>query len=210
MCSHSNESSGDLSRSSLEDPTTLAEVFEQYRPRLRKMIKLRLDRRLQGRVDPSDVLQEAYLEIARRAPELKERPEMPLFLWLRMMTGQKLLEFHRRHLGAQLRDVRREITLYSGPLPQASSVSLAAYLLGHLTSASQVAQRAELQIKLQESLNNLDPIDREVLTLRHFEELTNTEVAQVLGLAKNAASNRYVRALARLREVLEEIPGFFD
>jgi len=111
------------------------------------MVKLRLDRRLQGRVDPSDILQEAFIEIARRAPEQAEKPEMPLFLWLRLMTGQKLLEFHRRHLDAQQRDVRREVTLHAGPMPQASSISLAAYLIGHLTSCSETVQRAEQQLK---------------------------------------------------------------
>ena len=135
---------------------------------------------------------------------------MPLFLWLRLMTGQKLLEIHRRHLGAQQRDVRREVTLYAGAMPEASSVSLAAFLLGRNPSPSENARRVELQLKLQEVLNSLEPIDREVLVLRHFEQLTNNETAQVLGLSKNAASNRYVRALARLRATLAEIPGFLD
>lgn len=156
------------------------------------------------------MLQEAYLEIARRATEQAQLQEMPLSLWLRMMTGQKLLEFHRRHLGAQQRDVRREVTLYAGAMPEASSVSLAAFLLGPNPSPSESARRAELQLKLQEMLNSLESIDREVLVLRHFEQLTNNEVVQVLGVSKNAASNRYVRALARLRAVLTEVPGFLD
>lgn len=210
MSCQSNDSSDQLAGLTSWKPDDLAQIFEHFRPRLRRMVKLRLDRRLQGRVDPSDVLQEAFMEIARRAPEQAKKPEMPLFLWLRLMTGQKLLEFHRRHLDAQQRDARREVTLHAGPLPQASSLSLAAYLLGHFTSCSEAAQRAELQLKLQEALNSMEAIDREVLTLRHFEELTNNEVAEVLGIAKNTASNRYVRALGRLREVLLEIPGFLD
>jgi RNA polymerase sigma-70 factor (ECF subfamily) len=135
---------------------------------------------------------------------------MPFFLWLRFLTGQQLLMVHRRHLGAKIRDVGQEVSLYRGALPQASSVSLAAQLLGRITSPSLAAVRAEMQLKLQEVLNGMDPLDREVLTLRHFEALNNGETAAVLGIQKAAASNRYVRALRRLKEVLSTMPGFFD
>jgi RNA polymerase sigma-70 factor, ECF subfamily len=198
-----------LRRASAGDQQALAELFGRHRDRLRRMVRLRLDRRLQGRVDPSDVLQEAYLDLARRAPEYAAEPKMPFFLWLRLLTGQRLLAVHRQHLGAQMRDAGQEVSLYRGALPQASSVSLAAQLLGRLTSPSQAAVRAELQIKLQEALNLLDPLDREVLALRHFEELSNNETAAVLGLQKAAASNRYVRALKRLKDLLAGMPGFF-
>jgi RNA polymerase sigma-70 factor (ECF subfamily) len=129
---------------------------------------------------------------------------------LRLLTGQRLLIIHRQHLRVKMRDVGHEVSLYQGALPQASSASLAAQLLGHLTSPTQAAVRAELQVKLQEALNSMDPLDREVLTLRHFEELSNSEVATILGLQKSAASNRYVRALRRLKDVLSCMPGFFD
>ena len=191
------------------DAQALAELFGRYRSRLRRMVALRLDRRLQGRLDPSDVLQEAYLDIARRAPECADQPDLPFYLWLRFLTGQKLLELHRKHLGVQARDAGREIALHRGALPQASSVSLAARLLGRLTSPSLAAVRAEMQLKLQEALNGMDALDREVLTLRHFEELSNNETAAVLGLSKAAASNRYVRALKRLKEILSAMPGVF-
>ena len=191
------------------DDRALAEVFQEHRPRLRQMVLLRLDRRLQGRVDPSDILQEAFLDIARRAPEYAARRDMSFFLWLRMMTAQKLLEAHRRHLGAQQRDAGREISLFQGPLPEVSSELLASQLLGRYSSASQAAMRAEQQAKLEEILNGLETIDREILTLRHFEELTNGEVAQLLGLSKSAASNRYVRALKRLKDELARSSGNF-
>ena len=196
-----------LRRAGAGDPHALAELFARYRSRLRRMVRLRLDRRLQGRVDPSDVLQEAQLEIFRRAAEYAADPRVPPFLWLRLITGQRLSALHRRHLGAQKRNAGQEIALHRGPLPQATSLSLAEMLLGRLTSPTQAAQRAEVRLMLQEALNGMDPIDREVLTLRHFEELTNTEVAQALGLTKTAASNRYIRALERLREALAGIPG---
>src|SRR5262249_38597837 len=137
-------------------------------------------------------------------------PSLPLFLWLRWLTGQRLLIVHRQHLKTKMRDVGQEVSLHRGALPQASSVSLAAQLLGRLTAPSLAAMRAEMPLRLQEALNGMDPLDREVLTLRHFEELTNGETARVLGIQKSAASNRYVRALERLREVLSGMPGFFN
>ena len=196
-----------MRRAGAGDPHALAELFARYRDRLRRMVRLRLDRRLQGRVDPSDVLQEAQLEITRRAAEYAADPRVPPFLWLRLITGQRLTALHRRHLGAQMRSAGQEIALHRGPIPQATSLSLAEMLLGRLTSPTQAAQRAEVRLSLQEALNGMDPLDREVLTLRHFEELSNAEVAQVLGLSKTAASNRYIRALERLREALAGIPG---
>ena len=210
MSGDANDTGELVRRAGSGDAQALAELFAHYRDRLRHMVRLRLDRRLQGRVDPSDVLQDAYLDLARRLPEYVAKPTMPFFLWLRLLTGQRLLMIHRQHLGTQMRDVGHEVSLYSGPLPQASSASLAAHLLGRLTTPSQAAIRAEMQIRLQEALNQMDPIDREVLTLRHFEELSNSETAAVLGIQKAAASNRYVRALKRLREALASIPGFFD
>jgi RNA polymerase sigma-70 factor (ECF subfamily) len=183
-------------------------LFAHYRDRLRRMVRLRLDRRLYGRLDPSDVLQEAYLDFARRFPEYARAPSVPLYLWLRSLTGQKLIDLHRRHLGAKMRDAGQEVSLYRGALPQASSVSLANQLLGRLTSPSVAAIRAETQIRVQEALNSMDPLDREVLTLRHFEMLSNDETAEVLGISKKAASKRFVRALERLQDILTLLPGF--
>ncbi len=199
-----------LARLEAGDERVVNELFTRYRERLRQMVRLRLDRRLQGRIDASDVLQEAYLEVARRAREYVARPTMPPFLWMRFLTAQKLLELHRHHLGARMRDAAQELSLCHRATPQASSVSLAEMLMGRLTSPTLAARRAEMQQKLQEVINSLDPLDREVVALRHFEELSNSEVAQVLGLSKTAASNRYIRALARLKEMLEGIPGFIE
>jgi RNA polymerase sigma-70 factor (ECF subfamily) len=174
------------------------------------MVTLRLDRRLQGRLDPSDILQEAYLDVARRADEYAGRMDMSFFVWLRLVTGQKLLEMHRRHLGAQRRDAGREISLQGSPLPAVSSQLLASQFVGQLSTASQAAMRAEQQARLEQLLNSLEPVDREILTLRHFEELSNKEVAEVLNMSKTAASNRYIRALKRLKDLLAGTPGFFQ
>ena len=186
------------------DPSTeLADVFQQNRERLHQMIRLRLHPRLQGRLDESDVLQEAFLDASRRLGEYVENPAVPLFIWLRSLTLQRLTDLHRLHLGAKQRNAAREISLHSGPLPEASSISLAAQLVGQLTSASNAAIRAETQVRVQAALNLMEPVDREVLALRHFEMLTNEEVAHVLELKKSAASNRYIRALQRMKVVLE-------
>jgi RNA polymerase sigma-70 factor, ECF subfamily len=208
MTDHANNVDDLMTRAAAGDQEALAQVFAQYRERLRQMVRLRLDRRLQGRLDPSDVLQEAYLDFARRLPEYAQDQSMPFYLWLRFLTGQRLIDLHRQHLGAKMRDAGQEVSLYRGALPHASSVSLAAQLLGRLTSASRAAIRAETQIHIQEALNSMDPLDREVLTLRHFESLSNEETAAVLGIKKSAASNRYIRALKRLKEILARVPGF--
>jgi RNA polymerase sigma-70 factor (ECF subfamily) len=171
------------------------------------MVALRLDRRLQSRIDPSDVIQEAYIDAARRLAEYARNPEMPFFLWLRFLTGQRLLEQHRRHLGAKARDASREISLYRGAFPETTTAHLAAHFLGKLTTPSQAAVRLEQKIRLQDALNSLEPVDREILALRHFEQLTNGEAAAVLGLDKSAASKRYTRALVRLKDVLLAMQG---
>jgi RNA polymerase sigma-70 factor (ECF subfamily) len=192
------------------DREALGKLFTQYRPRLRQMIRLRLDRRLQGRVDPSDVLQETFIDVCGRSDEYFKKEKMPFFLWLRSMAGRRLTNTHREHLGTQMRDAGHEVSLYAGALPQATSLSLAAQLVGRLTSVSHAAMRAELQLRLQEVLNGMEPIDREVLALRHFEELSNNETAEVLGIHKAAASNRYTRAMTRLYEILAGIPGLLE
>ena len=191
------------------DETALTQLFYRYRNPLKQMVRLRLSRQLQGRVDDSDILQEAFLEAAQRFPDyLADRP-LPFFLWLRHITGEKLIDAHRRHLGAQMRDAAQEVSLHRGPMPAASSGSLAAQLLGQLTSPSQAAIKAETRLRVQEVLNGMDPLDREILALRHFEQFTNAEVAETLEMNESTASSRYLRALKRLKDELSQYPGFF-
>lgn len=187
------------------DQPALSELLSRYRERLKRMVHLRLSRRLQGRVDDSDVLQESYLEIARRLPDYVRDPKLPFFLWLRHMTGLKLIEFHRRHLGTQARDAEREISLHRGGLPEADSISLAAQLLGQISTPSQAAIKAEQRLAVQQALAGMDEIDREVLALKHFEQLSTSEIAEVLGMSKAGAGSRYLRAIKRLREVLSQL-----
>ena len=205
-----NDDQALLERAIAGDESALAALFDGYRDRLRRMVRLRLDRRLQRRIDSSDVLQEAHLEVARRAREYLEQRTMPPYLWFRFLTSQALLALHRHHFGSRKRDPAQEVSLRPQGPPQATSISLAEMLLGRLTSPTIAARRAEMQLRLQELLNTMEPLDREVVALRHFEELSNSETARVLGLEKTAASNRYIRALKRLKEALATIPGFFE
>jgi RNA polymerase sigma-70 factor (ECF subfamily) len=208
MTDDSSELSDLLQQAAGGDQQAIQELFARHRDRLKRMVHLRLSRRLQGRIDDSDVLQEAYLEASRRLQEYVAAPRLPFYLWLRHLTGLKLAEVHRRHLGTQLRDTDREVTLHRGGLPAADSASLAALLLGTATTPSQAAMRAETCLQVQEALNSMDPIDREVLVLKHFEQLSTRKIAQVLGLSKAGAGSRYLRALKRLRAILAHIPGF--
>jgi len=182
-------------------------LFAQHRTQLKRLVRLRLHPRLSKRIDESDVVQEALLDAAQHVHEFRNDGSMPFFLWLRQITLHKLLDLHRRHLGAARRNVRLEVPLHGGLLPSATSASLAAQLLAGLASPSSAAAKAETQRLVQEALQSMDPIDREVLVLRHFERLNNCEAAQVLEIGASACSNRYVRALGRLKKIVKQIPG---
>src|SRR5262249_8791602 len=189
------------------DRQALTDLFQRHRGRLRRMVELRMDARLQGRVDASDVLQDAFLDAATHLNTFLHGSELPAFLWLRLVVGQRLSIYHRRHLGTKMRDVGQEVSPYRAPLPQTSSAALASMLLGRLTSPSHAAIRAEQVLQVQEALNALDPLDREVVALRHFEELSRAETAQVLGITEEAGAKRYMRALRRLKAILAARPG---
>lgn len=186
----------------------LADALAEHAPRLRAIIQLRVDPRLSSRLDADDVLQEAFLEAHKRLARYLSDPVVPVFVWLRGVVLDTLIDFHRRHLGAQMRDAGQEVSLMTPRWPDASSAALAAYLAGSLTSPSQAAMREETARQIDCALSEMDEVDREVLILRHFEQLTNDEVAAVVGVKKAAASRRYMRALARFRNVVLAIPGF--
>jgi RNA polymerase sigma-70 factor (ECF subfamily) len=196
-----------ISEASTGNKEAWGTLLAMHRERLRRTVALRIDQRLQGRVDPSDVIQEACMDATRDLDQYLQNPVLPFYLWLRLLTCTRLAKTHRYHLGTQMRDAAREISLYRGTTPEASSAALAAQLLGRDTRPSEAAMRAELKLQLQEALNSMDPIDREVLALRHFEQLSNAEAAQVLGIKEAAAGKRYIRALERLRDILVSMPG---
>ncbi len=184
-----------LQRARQGDREAINSLLETHRPRLVRMVRCRLDPRLYGRVDDSDVIQDAYIEAARRMDEYFESPRAPFFLWLRSLAGYKLLETHRRHLGVKARTAAREISIYGGPLPEATTTRLAEKLLGRISTPSQLASRAEMKVHLQEALNQMEPLDREAIALRHFEHMSNAEAAMALNLSEAAASSRYLRAM---------------
>ncbi|MDD4269668.1 MAG: sigma-70 family RNA polymerase sigma factor [Pirellulales bacterium] len=181
----------------------VAEMFARYREKLLRMITLRLDGRLLSKVDGEDVLQEAFLISARRIGDYLQEPAVPFFVWLRQITSQVLVDIHRRYLGAQMRDVRQELAFHRADGAGASSASLVAHLPDSLTSPSQCAVRSELVAEMHAALRKLAEPDREVLVLRHLEALSNSEVAEILGIDKYAASKRYLRALARLQSAMD-------
>lgn len=202
------DESSDLSRRLMNgEADALAELFSQHRERLWRLVHFRLDQRLTGRIDPEDILQEAYLAAAKRIRHYRDDSPASEFLWLRMIVSQTMIDVHRHHLGVLMRDARCEISIHGNMFPQATSMSMASQLVGHFTSPSKVAMRAELSEQLSEAIAEMDAMDQEILALRHYEELTNNEVATVLGIQVNAASMRYVRALKRLQEVFSRFPG---
>jgi RNA polymerase sigma-70 factor, ECF subfamily len=181
-------------------------LFDRHKERLRRTVRLRLDGRLLGLVDSSGVLKLVRAEAARRGDELAGPGGPDPFLWLRQVTGAVLSQLHHDRLGP---DVRGDISLYRGALPEATSISLAAHLLGRgRGDDDKAAVRAEQKLLLQEALNAMDPLDREVLTLRHCEQLSNDEAATVLGIPRSHASEAYIRALKRITLVLASLPGF--
>jgi len=190
------------------DKGALAELFGLYRDRLRRVVNFRLDRRIYGRVDADDVLQEAYLNAEQRINWLLSDHPPSIFIWLRQIVNQTLVDVHRRHLGAKKRSAKRDVSIHGRRPGNSTSASLAFHLLGQLTSPSQAALRSEQAQQIDAALAEMSEVDREMLALRHFEELTNSEAAQVLGMSAQAASMRYVRAIGRLRHVLKGIPGF--
>lgn len=193
------------------DRDALAQMFEHYRGRLRKVVAFRLDTRVAGRVDVEDVLQEAYLNAELRLQHLwREANSGGVFVWLRMIVQQTIADVHRRHLAAQSRDASRDRSIDAPPVGSSSASSMASWLLGNMTSPSQVALRKEVTAQLEAALNTLSELDREILMLRHVEELSNVEAAAMLGLSEQGASARYVRALGRLQQILTRIPGLAE
>jgi RNA polymerase sigma-70 factor, ECF subfamily len=191
------------------EPQALTELFARHKERLRRMVRLRLDRRLRGRFDSSSALHEIYQEFCGRIGEYLQKPALPFFLWLRQLAGERLQALCQQYVGEGQTAARQEISLHGGALPEVNSVALAAQLLGQVTSATQAAQRADMQLRLQDALNSMDAADREILILCHFEDLSNAEAALVLELEPAEAGRRYIRAVKRLREILGSIPGFF-
>jgi RNA polymerase sigma-70 factor (ECF subfamily) len=183
------------------DKEAFEELFKRHRARLQQAIALRMDRRVAARADASDVLQETYLEAARRLPRYLDKPEMPFYLWLRWIAREKVITLHRRHLGADKRAIGREVPL----LPLDSSVRFVSSVMGRGPTPSQQLAAAELAERLHAALEQLDQDERDLILWRHFEQLTARETAQLMQITEAAASKRYMRALERLRKLLLDL-----
>ncbi len=181
--------------------TALATQFDRHRHRLLRMIELRMDPAMRQRVGASDVLQETWLEVSGRIADWLADPRMPFFVWVRFIAAQRLQKLRRYHVGAKKRSLEQQVGL--GAFARATSVALTDRLIVSGISPSGAAVRAEMRLQLEDALETMPPTDREVLVLRHFEQLSNNEVATELGISVSAASRRYVRALDRLRTVLD-------
>jgi RNA polymerase sigma-70 factor, ECF subfamily len=186
------------------DADELNQWISEYRDRLRSMVQVRLTPRMAARIDASDVIQEAFVEATERFADYRRNPTLTPYLWLRFLTLQRLKILYRRHLGTHMRTADREIVM---PELEVSSIVLAKWLVDSGTSPSNSAMKQEQGSLLREAVERLSPQDREVLALRHFEQLSNEEAAHVLGLALAATRQRYYRALERLRELLLPILG---
>jgi RNA polymerase sigma-70 factor, ECF subfamily len=188
------------------DREALAGWFDEHRDELRRFLVARMDRRLAPRIDASDIVQQAYLDADTRLPHYADQPEgMPFDVWVRQVALQSLFDLHRKHVGAQRRTVKQEVRF--SPKAGNSSAPGLSQLPGRASSPSNALNQGERRERLDRALAQLSETDREILELRHFEQLGNREVAERLDIAVSAASNRYVRALRRLAHVLSESEG---
>jgi len=195
-----------LAQARLGDVDAVNGLLDRHRDALRRMVSLRMDRAMQQRVDASDIVQDTLMEANRRLREYLADPRMPFHLWLRHIARDRLIDAHRRHRAAARRSVDREQPLVAAGYLDQSTMDLAAQLCDRELTPAAAATRHEMERRFQAAIERLDEHDREVILLRHFEQLSNLETAQVLGLTEPAAGMRYLRAVRRLRAMLNEAP----
>jgi RNA polymerase sigma-70 factor (ECF subfamily) len=186
------------------DEQALAALFRSFEPRLLRMVELRLDARLRRRMDPADIVQDAYVEVVRRFDEWCAQDRIPLHVWLRLITAQALATAQRRHLAASKRDAMRDIS-HRALRPNVSGTSMADAFMDSATSPSQTVAREELRQRVHDAIEGLEEIDREIVAMRHFEGLSNEDTALELEIEPSAASMRFMRALMRLRPALQKL-----
>jgi RNA polymerase sigma-70 factor, ECF subfamily len=201
MAGHEAETEQLLQRAREGDEAAREALLVRYRRRLRQMIAVRMDRRLAARIDPSDVVQEALTEASLRLTAYLDQRPLPLYPWLRQLAWERLIELQRRHLHAQKRSVLRE-DQFPLALPDESAMQLAGRLLAPGSSPSKRVVREEMLVRVQAALGQMNPRDREVLVMRHLEQMTMAEIAAVQGGTEGAVKLRHLRALQRLRDLL--------
>jgi RNA polymerase sigma-70 factor, ECF subfamily len=184
------------------DAAAVNRLLDRHREGLRRMIDLRMDQMVRRRVDASDIVQEVLIEANRRLNDYLANPALPFHLWLRQMAQDRLIDAHRRHRGAARRSIDREQPLAAGSVDQ-STYDLAAALADSELTPAAAATWHELERRFHAAVEQLDEQDREVILMRHFEFMSNSDVAQALNLSEAAAGMRYLRAMRRLREKLD-------
>jgi RNA polymerase sigma-70 factor, ECF subfamily len=190
-----------LDRATTGDVAARRDLLERYRDYLRRMVAARLDRRVAARLDPSDVVQETLADAAQQMDKCLGSPSLPFFGWLRLLAGEHIRDAHRRHLGAQRRAVTRECR--APELTNESAVGLVSHLRAQDTSPSNRLVREESCARVRAAMSALRPVDREVLAMRYVEQLSTAEMAQALGISEGAVKSRHLRAVIKLRGVLE-------
>ena len=188
-------------------PDAVNQLMNRHRDALRQMVRLRLDRALAQRIDASDVVQDVLLEASRRLDDYIRNPAMPFHLWLRQLAKDRMIDMHRRHRTAKRRSVDAERPLAAPQYADCSSMDLAAQLKDHELTPAAANIRRELEARFLAAIEQLDEQDRELILMRHYEHLGNSEVAETLGISQPAAGMRYLRALRRLRTILGDHPS---
>jgi len=205
MIEESNDKS-ELEQLKAEGNIALARIYASNQERLERIVVFRMDPRIRRRIDAADVLQEAYLEMDRRLHDYVADPKVSVLIWMRQRVLQKLIDMQREQFRDK-RDVNKEQQPAANWNSGNTSLSVNAFLAASITSPSQFLIRNEDVLQLQSAMDSLSDIDREVIALRHFEQLTNQQVAEVLSLSTTAASNRYIRALNRLSDSVSTHPS---
>lgn len=188
------------------DEASLAQLFARYKQQLQRIIEFRMDQKLRGRFGASDVLQEAFIDLARKIQNFDPN-KMSFFVWLRLVTNEKIINLYNEHVNVQKRDVRREQNLSADA---AKPYSLAKHIIDRCSSISGKAIKAERANQIQAILSEMHPDEREVIALRIFEGLSNGETAEILGLTKQTASKRFIRVIGKLKHEFKDIPGLLS
>ncbi len=203
MTSRDTDTEQLVDRAAVGDRSAMEQLMSRHRDRLRQMVSVRMDRRLAARVDPSDVVQETLAEAARKLPVFVRERSLPFYLWLRELAWEHLVTLYRRHVRAQRRAVTREEPAEL-KLSDESTIVLAYQLAPSGTSPSEQMMRSELRQRVRLALNRLAPKDREILVMRHLEQLEVGEIAAILGITEGAVMMRRLRAFERLRRLLND------
>jgi RNA polymerase sigma-70 factor (ECF subfamily) len=206
MWPDSSETQALLSSARAGDATARNHLLERHREALRRMVGLRMDPVLKRRLDASDIVQDVLIEADRRLADYLQEARMPFHLWLRHLAHDHMIDAHRRHRGVARRSLDREQPAAAAFADQ-SAMDLAAIVRDRQLTPAAAATHRELELRFQAAIETLDELDREVILMRHFEQLSNSETAQSLALSDAAAGMRYLRAMRRLRVLLAEPPS---